>query len=174
MFNKTKLRLVMMTAIFMGLSANANAHDFTHGTIKIDHPWAAPTAGAGLPGAAYLTLINNGDQDDRLIAVKSDRAKFVEIHKSTRDVKGLAKMAVAKNGLLVKAKGTAKAAPGGDHIMLIGLETQLVEGESFPIELVFEKAGAVTVTVKVETPKTDTAKTDHSAHKGHNDHSGHH
>ena len=36
--------------------------------------------------------------------------------------------------------------------MLIDLEAPLVRGQSFPMTLTFEKAGSLTVTVKVEKP----------------------
>ena len=39
--------------------------------------------------------------------------------------------------------------PGGYHIMLMGLKQQLKDGETFPVTLTFEKAGAVTTTVHV-------------------------
>jgi hypothetical protein len=40
--------------------------------------------------------------------------------------------------------------PGGEHIMLIGLQHPLREGQTFPLTLNFEKAGARTVTVAIE------------------------
>jgi copper(I)-binding protein len=42
--------------------------------------------------------------------------------------------------------------PGGDHIMLMGLNGPLREGQSFPLTLTFEKAGAREVTVAIEKP----------------------
>ena len=45
--------------------------------------------------------------------------------------------------------------PGGLHIMFIGLKAPLKAGDSFPMKLKFEKAGEVTVEVKVEAPGQD-------------------
>ena len=42
--------------------------------------------------------------------------------------------------------------PGKMHLMLIGLKAPLKVGESFPVTLTFEKAGAINVTVSVEKP----------------------
>ena len=42
--------------------------------------------------------------------------------------------------------------PGGEHIMLMGLNGPLREGQSFPLTLTFEKAGAREVTVAIEKP----------------------
>ena len=40
--------------------------------------------------------------------------------------------------------------PGATHIMLLGLTRPLRPGQSFPLTLVFEKAGTRAVTVSVE------------------------
>lgn len=44
---------------------------------------------------------------------------------------------------------TIRLEPGGLHIMLIGLDDDLVPGEEFDITLVFEQAGEQTITVEV-------------------------
>ena len=41
-------------------------------------------------------------------------------------------------------------APGGLHIMMMGLKDKLVEGAKVPLKLTFEKAGSVDVELKVE------------------------
>ena len=49
----------------------------------------------------------------------------------------------------VPAGGEAALEPGGDHLMLFGLKSGLETGSGFPLTLLFEKAGAVTVEVRV-------------------------
>ena len=39
--------------------------------------------------------------------------------------------------------------PGNMHLMLMGIESKLVEGTSFPMTLIFEKAGEVVVEFQV-------------------------
>jgi copper(I)-binding protein len=39
--------------------------------------------------------------------------------------------------------------PGATHLMLMGLAAPLKEGDSVPLRLVFEKAGAVTIALEV-------------------------
>jgi hypothetical protein len=51
--------------------------------------------------------------------------------------------------LLVRAHGTLALAPGGAHIMLIGLRHDLRAGERFPVQLHFARAGWITTTVAV-------------------------
>jgi copper(I)-binding protein len=45
--------------------------------------------------------------------------------------------------------GTVKFEPGGLHIMLVGLAHPLASGSDFPLTLRFEKAGELTVRVRV-------------------------
>jgi copper(I)-binding protein len=53
--------------------------------------------------------------------------------------------------LEVPANGKLTLAPGGLHIMLMGLKKPLAAGSSFPLTLQFEKAGEVKVEVQVES-----------------------
>ncbi|MBX9756541.1 MAG: copper chaperone PCu(A)C, partial [Pseudomonadaceae bacterium] len=55
----------------------------------------------------------------------------------------------------IPAGGEAKFAPGGNHLMLFGLQKPLVAGERFPLTLEFEKAGKVEVEVVIEASEPD-------------------
>jgi len=50
------------------------------------------------------------------------------------------------------AGGSAEFKPGGMHIMLVGLKQPLKAGDSFPLTLAFQKAGAVETTVMIVKP----------------------
>jgi len=52
----------------------------------------------------------------------------------------------------VPAGGDLSFAPGGYHVMLMGLKQELKPGDSFPLMLTFEKAGQLTVQVVVQAP----------------------
>ena len=56
--------------------------------------------------------------------------------------------------LSVPARGSVTLAPGGTHLMLIGVHEALVAGQTVPVELRFEKAGTTTVTMPVQARKT--------------------
>ena len=53
-------------------------------------------------------------------------------------------------------------APGGYHIMLMGLKQTLKQGDSFPVTLGFAKAGQVTATATVEKAGAAMPGLDHS------------
>jgi periplasmic copper chaperone A len=126
----------------------AHAHDFKAGDLHIDHPWARATAPQQPNGAAYFTVANEGAAD-RLLEAQSPVADRVELHTHDVDSAGVMRMRQVEAIDLPPGETTALE-PGGLHVMLIGLENRLVEGEAFPLTLVFEKAGAVEVEVAVE------------------------
>ena len=105
---------------------------------------ATPKAAAG---AAYVSLMNHGEEPDRLISAASPAARTAEIHKS-EVVDGVMKMSEA-GPLDIPVHGTLQMKPGGYHIMLIGLVKPLNKGDEIEITLTFEKAGAVVVKVPV-------------------------
>ena len=61
------------------------------------------------------------------------------------------KMRQLVDGLEIPAGETVVLAPGGFHIMFMGLTQAFVEGESVAVTLTFEKAGSVEVLLPVET-----------------------
>lgn len=107
---------------------------------------------AGMPSsAAYLKIMNKGVLDDRLIAAKSAIAKHVEIHSMELD-QGVMRMRAVDGGLAIAAGDSLTLAPGGLHIMLMGLTTDLAPGTHHEIILVFEKAGEIKVTATAKRP----------------------
>jgi copper(I)-binding protein len=128
------------------LAGMAEAHEFKVGSITIEHPWARPAASGN--SAVYFVVRNAGGAD-RLIGVSSNVAGTAGMHSTTIDAQGVARM-VAVQAVDVQAGAEAKFAPGGLHVMLIGVTRPLEEGQEFPLTLTFEKAGAVTVEVAIE------------------------
>jgi copper(I)-binding protein len=72
----------------------------------------------------------------------------VEIHTTFRDGDVMRMRPVA--AIEVPAKGAVTLAPGGMHVMLMGLTKPLAIGEAVPLTLTFERAGAVTVQAMVQ------------------------
>ena len=108
---------------------------------------------AGMPSsAAYLKITNNGVSDDRLIAVKAAIAQRVEIHSMEMD-HGVMRMRAVDGGLAIAAGDSVTLAPGGLHIMLMGLTTDLAPDTQHEIILVFEKAGDIKLTGTAKRPE---------------------
>jgi periplasmic copper chaperone A len=137
------------TIVSLALSAPTSAHDHRHGDLVIDHPWARATAPQQANGGAYLTITNEGTTPDRLLEAQSPVAGRVELHTHDVDSAGVMRMRQV-DAIDVPAGEATALRPGGLHVMLIGLADRLVQGEQFPLTLVFETAGPIEVEVQVE------------------------
>lgn len=113
--------------------------------VMIEAPWAR--ASIGKNGAAFVTISNMGKTDDKLIDVLSDIARRTELH--THKMDGNVMRMRPVESIPVPAGGTVTLKPGGHHVMFMGLERKLTEGEAFPLTLIFEKAGKMQVSVKI-------------------------
>ena len=131
-------------ALVAALAAPAFAQDARKGPITVSQPWSRATAPRATVGAGFLTIRNTGLQADRLISASSPRAATVEIHTMSLE-DGIMRMRPLTNGVEVPAGGKATLAPGGNHIMLIGLKSPLKAGERVPATLRFARAGTVKV-----------------------------
>lgn len=141
------LAFLALALLLVGLMP-APAHEFHAGELHLDHPWSRETPlGASVAGG-YLVIRNDGAHSDRLVAVSSEIAARGEIHEmAVRD--GVMTMRPLPDGLEIPAGGTVRLEPGSFHVMFIGLKRQPRDGETFPAELVFEKAGSVAVEFSV-------------------------
>jgi periplasmic copper chaperone A len=118
-------------------------------SIKVEQPWARATPGGASTGAVYMALDNKTSSADRLTGASSDVADKLQIHEM-KVVNGTMQMRELADGLPIPADGTVVLKPGSYHVMLIGLKKPLKEGETFPLTLIFEKSGKVTVDVPVK------------------------
>lgn len=110
-----------------------------------------------MPGAAPLSLLmqNHGRVDDRLLGGSTAAADRVDFHDSQLD-HGVRQMLPTAEGITIPAGGTLILEPASDHLMLVGLREDLIQGQTFPLTLRFARAGEVTVTVRVRR-KVDAA-----------------
>ena len=113
--------------------------------------WGRCGKGAASTGAAYLTIINDGEVPDRLIAAASPVARVVELHETRMD--GDVSRMRPVPSMEVPAHGVLELKRGGAHIMLIGMEDEKkLAGPTFPLTLTFEKSGERTVDVELREP----------------------
>ncbi|MCB6178252.1 copper chaperone PCu(A)C [Rhodobacter sp. Har01] len=122
-------------------------------SIHVMDAYGRTMGGIGASGAAFFTLHNMGATDDRLVAAKADVAQKVELHTHIMDDQGVMKMVEVKEGFPVAAGGMHELKRGADHVMLMGLTTELKDGDSFPLTLVFESGTEVTVEVPIDNAR---------------------
>lgn len=114
--------------------------------VMVSDPWARASILANRPGVAYLTL--ESDIADRLMSLGTPVAGQVMLHGTETDANGVARMAHIE-ALDIEPGTPVTFAPGGMHLMLMGLTGKLEEGSTFPLTLSFQHAGEITVEVQV-------------------------
>lgn len=128
----------------------AGAHNYKAGDISIEHPWSRATPPGAFTAVGFLTLKNVGAETDYLLSAQSGIADHVEVH-SMKMQDGVMKMRpVGPTGLPIPAGKSVKLAPGGFHMMFIGLKKTLQQGQTIPVTLQFKNAGPVMVDFVVE------------------------
>ncbi|MGA8754959.1 MAG: copper chaperone PCu(A)C [Stellaceae bacterium] len=137
------LRTLVLVSGFMLTAAVASAQT---GQLAVDNAWARATPGKSDIGAAYVTI--HSPTDDRLVAASTPVAKKAELH--TMEMSGMVMKMRPISSIDIPAGQSVSLAPGGMHIMLMGLKQPLKAGQSFPLTLTFVKAGTRTVNVAVE------------------------
>lgn len=148
-------KFVGVAAMAMGFGAAAWAEG-----IVVEDAYARASTPTAKSGAAFMVLMNTGDQDDRLVAAKSDVAARVELHTHREIADGVMKMMEVEEGFVIPAGGTHMLARGGDHVMFMGLREPFADGGTVAVTLVFEHAGEVAVEIPVDLNRAP-------AHGGH-------
>lgn len=153
------IKTTLFTAVAAALISTAA---FAEG-IMIKDPYARSSGANAVSGAAFMGIMNHTDAADRLIAARSDVAARVELHTHLMDANGVMRMVEVEDGIPVPAQGMAMLQRGGDHVMLMGLNQPLAQGDEITITLVFETAGEIEVTVPVDLER----KPEHGAGHSH-------
>jgi copper(I)-binding protein len=141
-------RLALVGLLVALLPAVAAAHDYKLGALEISQPWARATASTAPTGGGYLTITNKGTTPDRLVSASSPAADRVQIHEMKMDG-NIMRMREVEHGLEIPPGATVKLAPGGLHLMMMGLKGPLKQGTQVPLTLTFEKAGRIDVELAV-------------------------
>ena len=138
---------LLAAALILSAPAAMACETVTIGDLTVEHAWSKATIGAGRPGVFYVGITNAGSADDALIGIATPAAGMPMLHETVVQ-DGIASMPHAMS-IPVPAGQSVQLSPGGYHGMLMGLTTALKEGDSFPVTLIFEKAGEVTMNVDV-------------------------
>lgn len=137
----------LVVAAALCASTAALAHDYALKNLRIINATARATPPGARTGGAYLTIENRGKGNERLVRVASPVADSAQLH-LMRVEGGMMRMRdVTSVG--IPADSAMTLAPGGYHVMLVGLKRPLVAGDTFPLALTFEKAGTIEVMVTV-------------------------
>lgn len=151
---------VLLSVSVFSICAVAQEASAAELTIKRAWSRVAP-AGAPVLGG-YLSITNDGDQADRLMAVSSPISDDVQIHVSAIN-DGVATMRQVTDGVAIPSGETVEFEPGELHLMLLNPKSRFGEGEKIPLTLTFEKAGRLDVELVVARSPPEVAN-EHQDH----------
>ncbi|WP_439122639.1 copper chaperone PCu(A)C [Marivita sp.] len=149
------------TSLFAGATALMFATS-AFAEIRIDDAYARSASPMAKSGAAFMMIHNSGGEADRLIAASSDAAARTELHTHLDDGNGVMRMVHVEEGFELPADGMISMQRGGKHVMLMGLNGAMEQGEIVTVTLTFENAGDIVVEIPV-----DLERQDHGGMMGH-------
>lgn len=133
--------------------------------VTVSEPWVRATVPQQKATGAFMKL--QSAQDAKLISAKSVVAGVVEVHEMAMDA-GVMKMR-AVDGLALPMGKAVDLKPGGYHVMLMDLKSQLKEGDAVPLTLTFETKDGKRQTMEVKATARNMstpAQSSHGAHSG--------
>ncbi len=106
-------------------------------------------ARASIPnGAVYFNVMNMGDAADAIISAESDVADVVELHETILDEDQMMQMMPVEQFDLPTAE-TVTLEPGGKHVMLLGIQEGLAEGDMISVTLNFANSDPISLMVEI-------------------------
>jgi copper(I)-binding protein len=156
--NLPRIGALTVAAAIVGLAASvAVAHEAKLGSLTLKNLTVKASLKGTRTTGGYVTVVNAGPKGDRLVSVSCTCAAKVEIHRMWMDG-DVMRMRLAEHGLEIPAGRTLTLAPGGAHLMLIGVKTPLADKTDVTMTLKFEHAGTVTTKFHVRAdPSADMA-----------------
>ncbi len=139
--------------------------------IMIHDPYARASGPSAKAGAAFMEVMNMGSEPDRLIAATSEISKVTQLHTHQEDGDGVMKMIHVEEGFEIPAGETLMLMRGGKHVMFMGLNDPMEQGETVKVTLTFEKAGDIEVEIPVDLERKAETGHSHSDHSSHGSHS---
>ena len=118
-------------------------------SIQIIKPIVRVSAPGQSMSSSYFQIQNKGSSADKLVGVTFSRAKEVQLHEMKMDMDRMMMRQI--NAIEIPANGSVELKPGGYHLMIMGLDNPIKEGEQLKMTLQFEKAGKIDVTFSSES-----------------------
>lgn len=151
---KSVLRiLAFVSGVSFGLFAQAQSVD-------VKEAWVRGTVPAQKATGAFMEITSKANA--KLVSAESNVAQTVELHNMSMQ-NGVMKM-FQVDGIDMPAGKTVKLAPGGYHVMFIGLKEQMKPGSRVPLKLTFELADKKRESVDLQVEVRDIKGQSKHAH----------
>jgi copper(I)-binding protein len=152
--------LTTLSVAAAGETASPQADKLPTASASIEHAWVRAMPPSQANTAAYLTVENTGQVPLRIVGAHAHPEAVVEIHTSGI-VDGMMTMQ-AVDVVDVAAGKSIEFAPGGMHLMIMGLQKMPAPGEQVKLCLEFESASPLCADVAVR--KAPPAAASHQHH----------
>ncbi len=119
--------------------------------VAVSDAWVRATAGTDDPSmtGAFMAIDNEGEENVELVGASSPVAGKVELHEMAM-VDGSMVMRRIEGGIEIEAGFGQVLMPGGNHVMLMGLEDELAPGDEVDLVLEFSDGTEQQLTVPVK------------------------
>jgi copper(I)-binding protein len=149
------IQLALITGCAVILTACSPAEEvrspaWTQGQLVLSDAKIRAAFAQAQTGAAYVLIDNQSTFADRLVSVQvsPEVATSVELHDMMMQG-DMMMMHELEAGIALPAGESVALQPGGKHIMLMGLQTELAAGKSIDMTFTFANAPAQTLSVPV-------------------------
>lgn len=141
MLNFRSALLLLSTALFVSVSAAD--------TLVVEDPYVREVPPGSPTTAAFMTLHNKSDEAIRLIEAENKVTEHTELHNHVV-IDGVMEMRQVE-AIEIPANGETQLAPGGLHLMLIGLNSALSAGDTLTLNLVFDNGEQIELEAPVRS-----------------------
>ncbi|MBW6495559.1 MAG: copper chaperone PCu(A)C [Burkholderiaceae bacterium] len=125
---RADLKYLLATVLVMAATSSAL------GQVRVSNAWVRATVARQSVTGAFMRL--DSPTDARLISATTPAAGAVEIHRMSME-SDVMKMAPV-TGIDIPAGTSVSLQPGGYHLMLIKLKSQIKAGDTIPLTLLIE------------------------------------
>lgn len=119
--------------------------------LEVKDVWTRATAGSATNAAVFMTITSR--IPDRLVAASTTAANKTDLM-TMEDDSGAMEMKYLK-AIDIPANRPVSLNPSGLHVWLAGLKRPLKAGQTFPLTLIFQKAGQREIAVFVIKPDAE-------------------
>lgn len=149
-------RFLLLTILFASVAAYA-------ADVEVRSAWVRGTVPAQTTSTAYMELTSKSGAF--LVGVSTPVAEDAEVHEMKMEGAVMKMRAVPR--LALSAGKTVTLAPGGYHVMLMGLKQRLKPGDTVPITLKIENANKKADALIVNAEVRDLAEPSAPDHHDH-------
>ncbi|MFC3122835.1 copper chaperone PCu(A)C [Agaribacter flavus] len=120
--------------------------------VSVNDAWARETFKFARTGAAYLSITNHSESNVAVLSsveVDESVASMVELHETFVNDEVMS-MEEIEDGIEIAPNSTVQLAPGGKHLMFMGLSEPFTNGQNFEAKLHFEDSSSLTISIPVK------------------------